>query len=122
MPPVLSKPSLEKSEKWQKYERCSMAKQQEFVERYKDDFDKVPVTNSDSIKVGDHLVRERKYFDHHTLCTSARGDNKVVVIHHGGPALGSSRALRSISFKDAGVKAELEEKTFGGTCETTGSY
>ena len=59
MPPVLSKPSLEKSEKWQKYERCSMAKQQEFVERYKDDFDKVPVTNSDNIKVGDHLVLEK---------------------------------------------------------------
>ena len=87
MPPVLSKPSLEISEKWQKYERHSMAKQQEFVERYKDDFDKVPVTNSDSIKVGDHLVLERKYYDHHTLCTSARGDNEVVVIHHGGPHL-----------------------------------
>ena len=122
MPPVLSKPTKLSLEKWQKYERCSMAKQQEFVERYKDDFEKVPVTNSDSIKVGDHLVLERKYFDHHTLCTSARGDNKVVVIHHGGPALGRSRAVRSISFKDAGVKAEVEEKTFGGTCETTGSY
>ena len=36
-----------------------MAKQQEFVERYKDDFDKVPVTNSDNIKVGDHLVLEK---------------------------------------------------------------
>ena len=70
MPPVLSKPTKPSLKKWQKYERHSMAKQQEFVERYKDDFDKVPVTNSDSIKVGDHLVLEtleRKYYDHHTL-------------------------------------------------------
>ena len=91
MPPVLSKPSREK---WQKYERRSMAKQQEFMERYKDDFDKVPVTNSDTIKVGDHLVLGRKYYDHHTLCTSARGDNQVVVIHHSGPALGQGRSRR----------------------------
>ena len=95
MPPFLSVPSLEK---WRKYERRSMAKQQEFIERYKDDFDKVPVTNSDTIKAGDHLVLERKYYDHHMLCTSVRGDNKVVVIHYSGPALGISRALRSISF------------------------
>ena len=89
-----------------------MIKQQEFIERYKDDFDKVPVTNSDTIKAGDHLVLERKYYDHHMLCTSVSGDNKVVVIHYSGPALGISRALRSISFKDVGVKGEVEEKMF----------
>ena len=108
MPPVLSVPSREK---WQKYERCSMIKQQEFIERYRDDFDKVPVTNSDSIKAGDHLVLERKYYDHHMLCTFS-GDNHVIVIHYSGPALGISRALRSISFKDVGIKAEVEEKMF----------
>ena len=109
MPPDQSVPSLEE---WRKYERRSMAKQQEFIERYKDDFEKVPVTNSDTIKAGDHLVLERKYYDHHMLCTSVRGDNQVVVIHYSGPALGISRAVRSISFKDVGVKAEVEEKRF----------
>ena len=113
MLPALSDPSREE---WQKYERRSMAKQQEFIERYRDDFDKVPITNSDSIKAGDHLVFERNYYllhyDHHMLCTSVRGDNKVVVIHYSGPALGISRALRSISFKDVGVKGEVEEKMF----------
>ena len=108
MPPALSVPSREK---WRKYERCSMIKQQEFIERYRDDFDKVPVTNSDSIKAGDHLVLERKYHDHHMLCTFS-GDNHVIVIHYSGPALGISRALRSISFKDVGIKAEVEEKMF----------
>ena len=108
MPPALSVPSREK---WQKYELCSMIKQQEFIERYRDDFDKVPVTNSDSIKAGDHLVLERKYYDHHMLCTFS-GDNHVIVIHYSGPALGISRALRSISFKDVGIKAEVEEKMF----------
>ena len=109
MPPALSVPSRVR---WRKYERLSMAKQQKFIERYKDYFDKVPVTNSDTIKAGDHLVLARKYYDHHMLCTSVRGDNKVVVIHYSGPALGISRALRSISFKDVGVKAGVEEKTF----------
>ena len=109
MPPDQSAPSLEE---WRKYERRSMAKQQEFIERYKDDFDKVPVTNSDTIKAGDHLVLKRKYYDHHMLCTSVRGDNQVVVIHYSGPALGISRALTSISFKDVGVKVEVEEETF----------
>ena len=109
MPPDQSAPSLEE---WRKYERRSMAKQQEFIERYKDDFEKVPVTNSDTIKAGDHFVLERKYYDHHMLCTSVSGDNQVVVIHYSGPALGISRAVRSISFKDVGVKAEVEAKTF----------
>ena len=109
MPPDQSAPSLEE---WRKYERRSMAKQQEFIERYKDDFDKVPVTNSDTIKAGDHLVLERKYYDHHMLCTSVSRDNQVVVIHYSGPALGISRAVRSISFKDVGVKVEVEAKTF----------
>ena len=59
MLPALSAPSREK---WQKYERRSMAKQQEFIERYRDDFHKVPITNPDSIKAGDHLVFERNYY------------------------------------------------------------
>ena len=119
MPPDQSAPSLEE---WRKYERRSMAKQQEFIERYKDDFEKVPVTNSDTIKAGDHLVLERKYYDHHMLCTSVSRDNQVVVIHYSGPALGISRAVRSISFKDVGVKAESRSKNvfIRGTCETTG--
>lgn len=107
MPPVMSVPS---SEKWQ-YERRSMVKQHAFIERYRDDFDKVPVTKSDSIKAGDHLVLERKYYDHHMLCTFS-GDNHVIVIHYSGPALGLSRALTSISFKDVGIKVEIEEKMF----------
>ena len=108
MDPAFSVPSSE----WRQYEQSSMAKQQEFMKRYREDFKKVPVTNSDTIKAGDHLVLERKYYDHHMLCTSVRGDNKVVVIHYSGPALGISRALRSISFKDVGVKGEVEEKMF----------
>ena len=109
---ALSAPSREK---WQKYERRSMAKQQEFIERYRDDFDKVPITNSDSIKAGDHLVFERNYYllhyDHHMLCTFS-GDNHVLVIHYTAPALGASRALRSCSFKDVGIKAEVKETMF----------
>ena len=108
----LSAPS---PEKWQKYERRSMAKQQEFIERYRDDFDKVPITNPDSIKAGDHLVFERNYYllhyDHHMLCTFS-GDNHVLVIHYTAPALGASRALRSFSFKDFGIKAEVKETMF----------
>ena len=64
MPPDQSAPSLEE---WRKYERRSMAKQQEFIERYKDDFEKVPVTNSDTIKAGDHLAVS---YTHLTLPTS----------------------------------------------------
>ena len=109
---ALSAPS---PEKWQKYERRSMAKQQEFIERYRDDFDKVPITNPDSIKAGDHLVFERNYYllhyDHHMLCTFS-GDNHVLVIHYTAPALGASRALRSFSFKDFGIKAEVKETMF----------
>ena len=109
---ALSAPS---PEKWQKYERRSMAKQQEFIERYRDDFDKVPITNPDSIKAGDHLVFERNYYllhyDHHMLCTFS-GDNHVLVIHYTAPASGASRALRSFSFKDFGIKAEVKETMF----------
>ena len=112
MLPALSDPSREE---WQKYERRSMAKQQEFIERYRDDFDKVPITNSDSIKAGDHLVFERNYYllhyDHHMLCTFS-GDNHVLVIHYTAPSLGASRGLRSISFKDIGIKAEVKETIF----------
>ena len=113
---MLSAISGPSPEKWQKYERRSMAKQQEFIGRYRDDFDKVPVTNSDSIKAGDHLVFERSYYllpdyEHHMLCTFS-GDNHVLVIHYTAPALGTSRALRSISFKDVGIKAEVKETMF----------
>ena len=112
MLPALSDPSREE---WQKYERRSMAKQQEFIERYRDDFDKVPITNSDSIKAGDHLVFERNYYllhyDHHMLCTFS-GDNHVLVIHYTAPSLGASRGLRSISFKDVGIKVEVKETMF----------
>ena len=108
MDPAFSVPSSE----WRQYEQSSMAKQQEFMKRYREDFKKVPVTNSDTIKAGDHLVLERKYYDHHMLCTSVRGDNHVIVIHYSGPAWGISRASRCTSFKDVGVKGEIIEKRF----------
>ena len=108
MPPAFSVPSREK---WRKYEQGSMAKQQEFMERYREDFKKVLVENSDGIQAGDHLVLERKYYVHHMLCTFS-GDNHVIVIHYSGPAWGISRASRCTSFKDVGVKGEIEEKMF----------
>ena len=88
-----------------------MAKQQEFMERYREDFKKVLVENSAGIQAGDHLVLERKYYVHHMLCTFS-GDNHVIVIHYSGPAWGISRASRCTSFKDVGVKGEIEEKMF----------
>ena len=48
---------------------------------------------------------------YHMLCTFS-GDNHVLVIHYTAPALGTSRALRSISFKDFGIKAEVKETMF----------
>ena len=108
MPPAFSVPSREK---WRKYEQGSMAKQQEFMERYREDFKKVLVENSDGIQAGDHLVLERKYYVHHMLCTFS-GDNHVIVIHYSGPAWGISKASRCTSFKDVGVKGEIEEKMF----------
>ena len=108
MPPAFSVPSREK---WRKYEQGSMAKQQEFMERYREDFKKVLVENSDGIQAGDHLVLERKYYVHHMLCTFS-GDNHVIVIHYSGPAWGVSKASRCTTFKDVGVKGEIEEKMF----------
>ena len=108
MPTAFSAPS---DEEWRKYEHRSMAKQQEFMEKYEEEFVIVPITNSDRIQAGDHLVLERKYYDHHMLCTFS-ADNHVIVIHYSGPAWGISKTFSCISFKDVGVKGEVLEQMF----------
>lgn len=108
MPTAFSAPS---DEEWRKYEHRSMAKQQEFMEKYEEEFVIIPITNSDSIQAGDHLVLERKYYDHHMLCIFS-ADNHVIVIHYSGPAWGISKTFSCVSFKDVGVKGEIVEQMF----------
>ena len=59
-----------------KYEKSSRAKQQEFLHRYEDEFVKVPITDSDNIQEGDHLVAEGELYDHHMLVTEKIKDEE----------------------------------------------
>lgn len=88
-----------------------MAKQQEVLQRYEDEFEKVSITASESIQAGDHLVLERQYYDHHMLCIYS-SDNHVIVIHYTGTAWGISRGLDVALFKDIGVKGEIMEEMY----------
>lgn len=95
--------------------QSSKAERQKFMESRYEECEVVAVTDSDSIKAGDHLVLNRAKgkctYDHHMLCTSNK-DNLVKVIHYTGPVWGISNVSRCTLFKDFSVMGGIEEKEF----------
>ena len=106
--PTVTAPSREE---WMKYEKSPVTKQQELLERFQDEFVHVPITGSDSIREGDHLVVGRKKYDHHMLVTERNGD-QVKIIEYTGPALGISPSAKSVSSKDLTVMGKIVEQCY----------
>ena len=109
MPTAFSALSLEQ---WMKYEHSPMAKQQEFINGYKDEFIKVPIDGAGSIRAGDHLVRKGKGYEHHMLCTGFQSGDQVNIIEYTGPAWSLSASSKSASFKDATGKGTIAEQPY----------
>lgn len=110
MPTAFSAPSREQ---WMKYEHSPMAKQQEFIEGYKDEFIKEPIYGPGSIQAGDHLVRKGKRYEHHMLCTGVSGEReRVKIIEYTGPAWSFSASAKSASFKDVTGKGKIAETEY----------
>ena len=75
---------------WGTLTRKPREEQQRFFE---EQLQREPITDFDSIRVGDHLVTENKMYFHHFLCIGKDNANKPKIIHYYGTP---TRALRRI--------------------------
>ena len=98
-------------EEWEKYEKLPMAKQQEILKRYEHEFVRVPITDSDSIRKGDHLVAEGGFYDHHMLVTEKNGD-QFTIAEYTGPSWNISASIHSSATKDILAKAKIMTNSY----------